>query len=178
MQGLHLEKFIAMSNELMVKQLINKSKEVKFALLSSAEINNMYKDIDNALSLLWSLDKQHYLSAERYADMSNRESILDHFLGIDCILSDNRNRQLIGIDWTCKPGMSLIDKIEKHRQLLPCHNLVFLKKVAVVYVHNADLIEVSKNASLVYKIFKQVIEKVNHSSFQGGLTIDIKNLIK
>lgn len=178
MKGIYLEEIINKGNQLMIKQLINKTREVNFALLTAGEINNMHKDIDKALSKLWSLDRQHYLTAERYADMSDRESILDHFLGIDSVLSDNINRQLIGIDWTCKPGISLINKIEKHKKFLPCHNILSFKKVVVVYIHNADLIEGTNKAFFVYKLLKQIIAEVNKPLFLGGITIDAKDLIK
>lgn len=178
MKGIYLEEIINKGNELMIKQLINKTREVNFALLTAGEINNMHKDIDKALSKLWSLDRQHYLTAERYADMSNRESILDHFLGIDSVLSDNVNRQLIGIDCTCKPGISLINKIEKHKKFLPCYNILSFKKVVVVYIHNADLIEGTNKASFVYKLLKQIIAEINKPLFLGGITIDAKDLIK
>lgn len=176
--GDYLESLIKNGNKVMIKKLIAKGTKIDYELLNAEAIHDMRDEIDSAILKLKSIKYKHFKAAKWHAVETDYESKMDHYLAIDNILKDNIKDEYIGIDWTVKPGQHLLDKIDKHKWMKPCHNEMYLDKTVVVYVYNADTIPENKTAKFVFRALKCIAKEVNKKDFQGGMTIDAKEIMK
>lgn len=177
--GKYLEDLIKEGNKIMIKKLINKSKEVRRKLLNDNEIHQLKDEVEDALVHLHKINPYRYKSAQKHMTLPSTKNKLDLFLAIDDILVDNKNNIWVGIDWTTNKNLTdLSKKINNHKDLNECHWFVGLDKSIVVLVLNEDTIPENKASKFVYRALKLIVKEVKKPTFQGGMTIDAKELMK
>ena len=177
--GVYLEDLLNKGNITMIKRLIEKGSKVKRRFLNPAEINNLRERIDEALNYLKEIDPIRYRTAKKYQKGYDREEMLDLYFAIDNIIHDFENDLLIGVDWTTnKNTYDLLKKIDNHKKLDHCHWLLNLDVSVVVLVINEDAIPKDKTAKFVAKVLHRICKEINKKDFQGGITIDARELMK
>lgn len=177
--GDYLEELIKEGNATMISKIISKGTQVDRKLLNDGEVHQLGESVDEALVHLKKINRFRYRAAERNMTMPTTKAKLDLFLAIDDILINNKTDQWIGIDWTTnKNSQDLFKKINNHKDLKECHWVVGLDKTIVVLVINEGAIPDGKEAKFVYRALKAINKEVNKKDFQGGMTIDAREILK
>ena len=174
--GSYLEDLLTEGNNKMIKSLMNKSKEVKRRLMNQERLDYYFEDhLEEAKHELKRIDNKHFRGASKHSK-GDTASILDHYFAVDDVLEDVVNNIFIGIDWALDRS-TLIKKITKHNKFSGIYTILGIDKVVVCYVINEDCITPNKEAKFIFNTLKYIVKEVYKPSFQGGLTINAKDMI-
>lgn len=160
----------------MIKVLMNKSKKVQRRLMDQIRLDYYFEDcLQEAKQELKRIDYKHFKGAKFYSG-GDTASILDHYFAIDDVLEDCKNDYFIGIDWTLNRS-NLIHKIAKHKKFSSVYKILQIDIVVVVYIINEECITPKKEGKFVFNTLKYIAKEVHKPNFQGGITVDAKDMI-